>query len=154
MPLHDHFHPPLSVDRPWEGFHSTWANEIVRHLNELLLPPEYIAIPHVRLGTAVEVDVATLQQRPVTAGARSPATSIWSPAEPAWSVPVDWEQRDVFEVRITKQEGGPRLVGAVELVSPANKDRPGHRQAFAGKCAGYLRQGVGLVVVDVVTDRL
>src|SRR5207244_1920941 len=34
-----------------------------------------------------------------------------------------------------------------------NKDRPASRQAFAGKCAGYLRQGVGLVVVDVVTGR-
>lgn len=24
---------------------------------------------------------------------------------------------------------------------------------FAGKCAGFLRQGVGLLIVDVVTDR-
>ena len=48
--------------------------------------------------------------------------------------------------------GGPRLVAAIELVSPANKDRPAHRQAFAGKCAGYLRQGIGLIVVDVVTE--
>ena len=45
------------------------------------------------------------------------------------------------------------LVGAVELVSPSNKDRPASREALVSKCAGYIRSGVGLVVVDVVTDR-
>jgi hypothetical protein len=45
------------------------------------------------------------------------------------------------------------LVGAVELVSPANKDRPAHREALVSKCAAYLQLGVGLVLVDVVTDR-
>ncbi len=144
MPLLDHFHPPLSVDRPWEGVHSTWATVIAQHLNETLLPKEFVALPHVRPGTAVEIDVAAFQQRQPTAAPSSPQ---------AWSVPVEWDERDVFEVRVYRQEGGPRLVGAVELVSPANKDRPGHRQTFAGKCAGYLRQGVGVVLVDVVTDR-
>src|SRR5262249_22391367 len=49
--------------------------------------------------------------------------------------------------------GGPVLAGAIELVSPANKDRAAHRDAFVSKCASYLQQGVGLVVVDVVTER-
>src|SRR5206468_1943108 len=43
--------------------------------------------------------------------------------------------------------------GAIELVSPANKDRPAHRDAFVFKCAAYIQQGVGLVLVDLVTDR-
>src|SRR6516162_378682 len=122
MPLLDHFHPPLSVDRPWEGVHSTWATVIAQHLNERLLPKEFVALPHVRLGTAVEIDVAAFQQREPAAAPSSP--QAWSPVKPAWSVPVEWDQRDVFEVRVYRQEGGPRLVGAVELVSPANKDRP------------------------------
>jgi hypothetical protein len=45
------------------------------------------------------------------------------------------------------------LAGVIELVSPANKDRPAHRDAFVSKCAAYLQQGVGLIVVDMVTDR-
>jgi hypothetical protein len=45
------------------------------------------------------------------------------------------------------------LAGAVELVSPANKDRPLHREAFVSKCVTYLQAGVGLVLVDVVTAR-
>jgi hypothetical protein len=46
------------------------------------------------------------------------------------------------------------LVAAIELISPGNKDRPETRRAFAAKCASYLQQGVGLVIVDVVTERL
>jgi hypothetical protein len=60
---------------------------------------------------------------------------------------------DEFEVRVYEAEGGARLVAAVELVSPANKDRDTHRRAFANKCAGYLAQGISLIVVDVVTSR-
>lgn len=37
--------------------------------------------------------------------------------------------------------------------SPGNKDRPECRRAFAAKCAGYLQQGIGLVVVDIGTSR-
>lgn len=36
-------------------------------------------------------------------------------------------------------------------VSPANKDRVGGRQSFAAKCVAYLQQGIGVVIVDVVT---
>jgi hypothetical protein len=52
------------------------------------------------------------------------------------------------------EEGGLNLRAAIELVSPANKDRPSHRRAFAAKCASYLAQGAAVVVVDVVTERL
>ena len=44
MPLLDHFHPPLSVDRPWEGIHSAWATTIATQLNQDHLPPDYFAI--------------------------------------------------------------------------------------------------------------
>ena len=44
-------------------------------------------------------------------------------------------------------------MAAVELVSPANKDRPEHRSQFTSKCTALLRQGVSLVLVDVVTSR-
>jgi hypothetical protein len=45
------------------------------------------------------------------------------------------------------------LVGAIEFVSPSNKDRPKSRRAFAVKCLSYLQAGVGVIVVDVVTER-
>src|SRR4051794_16499206 len=61
---------------------------------------------------------------------------------PNWATAVAWNARDLFEVRVLNVEGQPRLVAAMELISPANKDRPAHRETFAGKCAGYLRQGI------------
>jgi hypothetical protein len=59
---------------------------------------------------------------------------------------------DTFEVQV-RDETRRRLVAAVELVSPANKDRPTHRRDFAIKCASYMRQRVSVIVVDVVTER-
>lgn len=59
---------------------------------------------------------------------------------------------DDFEVQVFSSATGPVLVAAIELVSPANKDRPETRRAFAAKCAAYLR-GIGVIVVDIVTSR-
>lgn len=149
MPLRDHFHRPLSVDRPSEAFHSAWAAAIAKHLNDSLLPTGFVALPLVSYGPAVEIDVAALRER-----ARVPSDkSHWSPAQPAESLTVDWSRRDLFEIRVVRHADGPRLAAAIELISPANKDRPAARRTFAGKCAGYLRQGVNTVVVDVVTEQ-
>ena len=60
---------------------------------------------------------------------------------------------DVVEAFVYNQAGGLSLAGAIELVSPANKDRAAHREAFVSKCETYLQQGVGLLIVDIVTDR-
>ncbi len=56
-------------------------------------------------------------------------------------------------MEVFADEGDPRLTAAIELVSPRNKDRYRAREAFASKCAGYLRRGCGLVVIDAVTTR-
>ena len=60
--------------------------------------------------------------------------------------------QDEYEVRIFETELR-RLVAAVEIVSPANKDRPEHRRAFVDKCAALLQQGVSVSIVDLVTTR-
>ena len=95
----------------------------------------------------VEIDVAAFQE---PGGAGAPAG--WTPPPPSASLPLEMSGV-VVEVGIFSRSGGPRLVGAVELVSPANKDRPLHREAFVSKCVTYLQAGVGLVLVDVVTER-
>lgn len=148
--LRDLFHPPLSHQRPWEAVHSAWATVIAETLNDQLLPPGYVALPLVTQGSGIEIDVAAVREPQAVPA----AAAGWSPAEPAWTADVDFPARERFEVRVYRQDAGNQLVGAVELVSPANKDRPARRLAFAGKCAGYLRQGAGVVIVDVVTDRL
>lgn len=156
MPLRDHFHPPLSEQRPWEGVHSLWASVLVQQLSKRL-PSRYYAIPHVHLGGQIEVDVATFEQdNPLTGPDDSNggvATAVWAPPRPAQTVAVDLPLEDVFEVRVYDERRGFHLVAAIELVSPGNKDRPESRHAFAIKCAAYLQQRVALVIVDVVTER-
>jgi Protein of unknown function (DUF4058) len=154
MPLLDHFHPPLSIERPWEGIHSTWASTIATQLNQDQLPAEYFAMPLVTLGGGVQVDVATFQtsEQPESTNG-GVVTQIWAPPQPPLSAAVDFVSLDVYEVRVMQQMGGPKLRSAIELVSPANKDRASHRRAFAIKCAGYLQQGVAVIIVDVVTER-
>src|SRR5207245_8271579 len=75
----------------------------------------------------------------------------WSVSAPALSMPGVCPE--AFAVLVFHDDGGARLVGAIELASPGNKDRPAYRRAFAVKCASYLYQGISLVLVDIVTNR-
>ncbi len=61
--------------------------------------------------------------------------------------------QDEYEVRIYDERHGRRLVAAIELISPANKDRPESRRAFVGKVAALLQRNVCVSLVDVVTIR-
>jgi hypothetical protein len=75
----------------------------------------------------------------------------WEPPAPAKTIGFAL-RTDEVEVRIHHDFGDVPLVGVVEMVSPANKDRPESRDAFISKCDNYLRDAIGLVVLDVVTD--
>jgi hypothetical protein len=158
MPLHDHFHPPFSEILSWEQFHGQWPGEIVRELDKTL-PPQYRAAPTVHLGREAEVDIGTFESGPPLraiqpeANNGGAAVAVWSPAEPTLAVDTDLADFDEFEVRVYDTRRGQRLVAAIELISPGNKDRPESRSQFTSKCAALLRQGVSLVLVDVVTER-
>ncbi len=152
MPLLDHFHPPLHGPRRWEGFHHSWATFIAQQLNQETLPPGYFAESEISIGPELEIDVAAMQVRSSGEGYET-ATAVWSPPRAKFSAPVEFAHLDTCEVRIYQDLGGAELRAAIELISPANKDRPGSRRTFAAKCAGYLKHGLGLVIIDVVTSR-
>lgn len=134
MPLRDHFRPTLPTS--WEELHAGWPMVIVQQLQPQL-PANYAAGPRAHAGAQVEIDVAT---------------AVWV-AEPVVSVETDLAEEDEYEVRIYDVTRGRTLVAAIEIVSPANKDRPETRNAFVGKCAALLRKGVAVSIVDVVTTR-
>jgi len=158
MPLLDHFHPPVSERRSWEGFHGLWAAALVEALNRDVLGDEYFADMQVHVGSQVEVDVATLDEsngtgiRGRSAATAATLTRTWAPPATDLVVPIVFP--DDVEVRVFNTAAGATLVGAIELVSPGNKDRPDTRHAFAAKCVAYLTRGIGLIVVDIVTNRL
>jgi hypothetical protein len=152
MPLQDHFRPPLCLRRHWHSFHHAWTTFIASDLNRRL-PEGYFAEPNVQFG--IEIDVAAFEAaefEPDPAWSGGVALAVWTAPAPTLTIPLPFIS-DVVEVQVFSGEGGPTLAGAIELVSPSNKDRPENRDAFVNKCAAYLQQGVGVVVVDVVTDR-
>ena len=153
MPLLDHFHPPLSTQRHWESFHTTWAAAIADSLNADWLPEGYFAEEHLHPAARIEIDVATFENAstPQIGGIAVAGARTYAPPAAHWTIPS--VTIEGIELQVFASEGGPTLVGAIELISPGNKDRAEARRAFAIKCASYLHQGVGLVIVDVVTSR-
>lgn len=162
MPLLDHFRPPLSLRRHWESFHGFWAASAAGWLNAGHLPPHYFAEMQLHVGSRVEIDTPTFWDggngaagpapTPAVGGTATMTAPVWAPPAPAAVLAAVFP--DELEVLVFNDEGGPTLVAALELVSPGNKDRDATRQAFVAKCASYLQQGIGLVMVDVVTNRL
>src|SRR5262245_311432 len=140
MPLLDHFHAPLYPLFHWESFHSHWASILTNQLNGGVLPSEYVAAPHVRMGTEVEIDVGTFELYRGADNWSSIATAVYAPPPPALTLPIAFPALDLFEILI-RPEGSARLTAAIEFVSPGNKDRPANRKAFAVKCASYLQEG-------------
>ena len=156
MALLDHFHPPLQGRRHWHSFHSAWAVSLAGSLNQSL-PEGWFAEPHAQF--SIEIDVATFDANATPqanqsgmGGTAAAPQRIWTPPQPVQTIPFT-PATDNIEVRLFESSGGPTLIGAIELVSPANKDRAEHRQAFVSKCEAYLHQGVGLLIVDIVTNR-
>ena len=157
MPLRDHFRPPLTTIASWEELHGGWPMVIVQQLRKQL-PSGYVSGPRVHAGAQVEIDVAAYEKQATPTRGKPDrhggvATVAWAPAAPSIAVETDLPDDDEYEVRIYDAERGRTLVAAIEIVSPANKDRPEKRNAFIGKCAALIRNGVAVSVVDIVTIR-
>jgi hypothetical protein len=159
MPLRDHFRSPQDDVTAWEGFHGGWPMVIVQQLGGIL-PTRYVAAPRVHSGSYVEVEVATDDTEDaggtsVGAGQDNGggATAVWAPAQPTLAVETELPDTDEYEVRVYDTRRGRRLGAAVEIVSPANKDRPMHRRIFVAKCPALLQQRVAVSIVDLVTVR-
>ena len=149
MPLLDHFHAPLDPRTGWESFHHRWANAIADHL-DLLLPPRFFARVEVHLGNDVATDVT--EEELLTNGAGGVALATYTPPAASATIPTFFPEEAAVEVR--SADPAARLLAVIELVSPANKKSPDARRAFVIKSAAFLHHGIGLVVVDPVTERL
>lgn len=150
MPLLDHFRPPVSDEIQWNTFHAVWAGTIADQLTQVV-PDLYRVHEHLKMGGGLEIDVATVRKRPGSNGSPDERRSEWQPSPPTASCPVVFPEQ--FEVLVFRQSGGRQLVGAIELVSPGNKDSDDARDAFTAKVVSYLHEGVSVVLIDVVTER-
>ena len=154
MPLRDHFRPPVLQMASWEGLHAMWPAYMVGQLRKSL-PPGFTAEPRVHLGTLVELDAGAFEaeESPSPAPSGSGTATAWAPARPSLDVGTTIPDEYEYEVRIHDMTRGRVLVAAIEIVSPANKDRPENRDAFVAKCASLFQKGVAVSIIDLVTPR-
>lgn len=138
MPLHDW------TDRQgWEGMHIFWMTEIARGL-KATLTPGYRAV----IGSSPLVAVGPSPVKPdaaVTNGTPHATPSPDRVPDPDFEVAVATLEEDTSV--LVERDG--RLVAAIELVSPRNKDRPTARDQYGSRYLNYLRGGVHLLIVDV-----
>src|SRR5262249_12348031 len=138
MPLRDHFHAPLDDQTTWEPFHGGWPMVIAQYLNRIL-PSRYVAGPRVHLGAQIEIDVAAYETDEPGPGELDGGNgAAYAPAQPTVAVETELLSTDEYEVRVYDVRRRRRLVAAIEIVGPANKDRVEHRQTFVAKCEAML----------------
>jgi hypothetical protein len=148
MPLHDW------TDRPgWDGLHHLWITELLRWIKPRL-PAGYRAYigtaPTVAIGAPLErPDVQVRQwpgeQPPTAAPSSQPNGPAPAAEEPDEEIVV--AAIDPSTALYVESQG--RLISAVELVSPRNKDRPIARTTYLARYVGYLLEGVHLLLVDL-----
>jgi hypothetical protein len=145
MPLHD-----WSDDRGWDSVHLLWLGQLLDWVQPRL-PPGFRAY----LGSVPALTIDTPNGRPDLSVRNwsEGATQPTSPGgEPAGTSP-DLEAVATFSLdpqRAVHVDFHGRLIAAVELTSPRNKDRPAARARYLGRYVGYLRQGVHLMLIDVL----
>jgi hypothetical protein len=145
MPLHD-----WTDRKGWDGVHHLWISELLRWIKPRL-PAEYRAY----IGTAPTVAIDAVEGTPDVGVHRSPegpqANGVM-----ANGAPTSAEEPDV-EIAVATidpatslfVESAGRLIAALELISPRNKDRPTARANYTARYVGYLLSGVHLLLVDV-----
>ena len=156
MPLRDHFHSPVNDKHRWDAVHGGWPMMLVRELFGLL-PPPYQAEPKIHLGAPIEIDVAAITDDSLPAPAPPESgnggTATLVALAPTLTVEADLSEQDDYEVRIYDADRDRRLVAAIEIISPSNKDRPDTREVFVSKVVSMLQPGVCVAMVDLVSVR-
>ena len=148
MPLLDHFHSSARIRAPWESLGSSWVTRVMAHLNRLLPRERYQAFSRVHLGSDAGADIAEFEVPGDWSGEGGVAILAAPPI-----VSVEAAIPEEFEVEVRDAREGMSLVGVIEFISPANKDRPETRERLVNKTVAYLGLGIGVVLVDVVTNR-
>ena len=143
MPLHD-----WRDDRGWNSLHLVWQTQLLDWIQPRL-PEGYRAY----LGSVPALTIDANNGRP-DLGVRN-----WKPEDRTTTgggaaVPEpDSESVAVFELdpqTAVHIDLHGQLVAAIEIVSPRNKDRADARSRYLGRYLGYIRQGVHLLLIDVL----
>jgi hypothetical protein len=147
MPLHD-----WDERAGWEGVRHFWITHLFNWIKPRL-PADYRAY----VGSVPSLTVATPADCPdVVVRHWLPEPPVEPPPEPASTLDATQEEPIVETATLTLDPQTAlyvayrgRLVAALELISPRNKDRPSARASYLGRYLSYLQEGAHLLLVDV-----
>jgi hypothetical protein len=152
MPVHDWTRVEAGI---FHDFHTAWVAEIRSALNEGLLPEGYYALAEQHTGWSI-ADVLTLHASPASSEPLPPLPTaggtVVAEAPPKVRRRQTVASSEFLARRRTlaiRHVSGHRLVALLEIVSPANKDRQEHVQAFARKAVDALNSGIHMLLVDL-----
>ena len=142
MPLHN-----WSKMEGWDGVRLFWLSELARHIKPQL-PAEY----RVHLGTVPAISLDAVATKPDV------SVRHWEngegPQPPAGGTEFGEPEVEIATLALDPQKAvmvtyHGQLVAVIEIVSPANKDRPSSRANYTARYLGYLKSLVNLLIVDV-----
>lgn len=145
MPLHD-----WQDERGWDGLHLLWLSELVRWLRPRL--PEgfraYVgSVPALTVESSngrLDLQVRRWQSDP-PGPVQELATSLVEPDLEGIAA-FTFDPHQAIHI-----DHHGCLVAAIELVSPRNKARREAKEGYSSRYLGYLRQGVHLLLIDLLS---
>lgn len=149
MPVHDWTRVSAGT---FHDFHNAWITELRNALNGGLLPPGYYAQGEQSAGQ-IHTDVLTLHAPPVLSTPTGGGVIILEETPPRVGRRVAASEaahvRAARRTLIIRHASGHRVVALLEILSPANKDRPKSVSDFVDKAVSALRQEIHLLLVDL-----
>lgn len=143
MPLHD-----WNELADWETVHAAWIVELHRWLK-----PRLPAGFRSTLATVPSLVVAPVPVHPDVSVRRKSEMTPVPGSSPGDLVAIDADEKVTLALaeaeRAIHVYHGGNLVAVLELISPANKDRPDKRRRTTDRYVGYLLNGIHLLLVDV-----
>jgi hypothetical protein len=151
MPVHDW---TLVEAGMFHSFHNAWITHLGDALNGGLLPPDYYALGEQHAGQLL-TDVLTLYagrpngEPPVPPSGRGLALAEAPPQVRRQLTAIE-TYRQLRRTLAIRHVSGHRLIALVEIVSPANKDRPASVEALVAKTVEALDLGVHVLLLDLL----
>jgi hypothetical protein len=149
MPIHDWTRVDAGL---FHHFHQSWTRALGKALNAGALPRDYFALVEQNIRGPIP-DVLTLHLRPGAGEASNGASALAVAAAPPRTRLVRRSEEDIYADkanRITVRHRHGDVVAVIEIVSPGNKGSRAEFRTFVEKSAAILRQGVHLLVIDLL----
>ncbi len=149
MPIHDWARVDAGL---FHHFHQCWAAALCDALNAGGLPRDYFALMEQNVRGPIP-DVLTLQLSPGAASPGNGTTALAVATTPPRTRLIRRNEVDIYADkanRVTVRHRHGDVVAVIEIISPGNKGSRAEFRAFVEKMAELLRQGVHLLLVDLL----